>query len=193
MKKVVLGGIAIGAATLLLKKVLESKAEKEGYFGLGDMLAQKGFDLFESVEAKCQDYAAKVDDWLEKSDFSTLDKIDTILGGKISGVLEGFSSLLDMAMSLFDKGVLSSSWLDSLSKTGYALEALALSKTGDSSYEKARANFSQSLAQLESQESNKATSNEQELDESETSMQAFNERLASFESKLDTLLSSLAK
>lgn len=58
MKKVILGGIAIGAVGLIAKKYLDSKA-KEEYMDTGEyILAQIG-EILESIESKAQAISKK--------------------------------------------------------------------------------------------------------------------------------------
>ena len=121
MKKVILGSIAIGAVTLVAKKFLDSKAEKAGCIDTTSYVCEKGLDLLESVERKCQNISKKVDGYLENADFSTLDKIDSILGGKITKMLEGVGEIVDAGSNAVDKFVAKSSFLDPSDKSAYAL------------------------------------------------------------------------
>ncbi|MDE7235504.1 hypothetical protein [Helicobacter japonicus] len=125
MKKVILGGIAIGAVGLIAKKYLDSKA-KEGYMDTGEyILAQIG-EILESIESKAQAISKKVDDYLENTDFSTLDKIDAMLGGKITNTLLSVGDFVDAASNTFDNLVGKSSLFSPLDKAGFALNNLAM-------------------------------------------------------------------
>lgn len=116
-----ISSIAIGAVTLVAKKFLDSKAEKAGCIDTTSYVCEKGLDLLESVERKCQNISKKVDGYLENADFSTLDKIDSILGGKITKMLEGVGEIVDAGSNAVDKFVAKSSFLDPSDKSAYAL------------------------------------------------------------------------
>ncbi len=121
MKKVILGGIALGAFALVTKKFLDSKAEESGCIDTAHYLCEKGLDLVESVERKCKDISKKVDGYLENADFSTLDKIDALLDGKIEKALRNVGDFVDAGSNAFDKFVAKSSFLDPSDKSAYAL------------------------------------------------------------------------
>ncbi|MCX2716139.1 hypothetical protein OQH61_00090 [Helicobacter sp. MIT 21-1697] len=110
MKKVILGGIALGAFTLAAKKFLDSKAEEAGCINTADYMCEKGLDLAESIEREWENVSKKVDDYIENTDFSTLDKIDSILGGKITKTLEGVGEIVDAGSNAIDKFVAKSSF-----------------------------------------------------------------------------------
>lgn len=100
MKKVILGGIAFGTIALLTKKFLDSKA-KEECMNTGEYVLTQCLEMFENIESKAQALAKKVDDYLENADFSTLDKIDALLGGKIEKTLRSVGDIIDAGANTF--------------------------------------------------------------------------------------------
>lgn len=100
MKKVILGGIAFGTIALLTKKFLDSKA-KEECMDTGEYVLTQCLEMFENIESKAQALAKKVDDYLENADFSTLDKIDALLGGKIEKTLLSVGDIIDAGANAF--------------------------------------------------------------------------------------------
>lgn len=130
MKKAILGGIAIGALTLLTKKYLDSKAQK------------------------AQTLAKEVDDYIKNTDFSTLDKIDSMLGGKIEKTLQNVGNLVDVGSNAFDNFIYKSSLFSPVDKVGYALNVLATTfentPNDKEAVERARKLFSDCCKELKS-------------------------------------------
>ena len=188
MKKVIIGGIALGALGLFLKKLADSKASKEGYMDLGDYALDKGLDLFERVESSCKELSKKIDSYLENTDFSTLDSIDKLLGGKIENTLKSFEKCIDSANNFLDESVLGSS-LHPLDKVGYALEVLVSTKDSQD-YKQAKERFDSACREFERfKEQNKDWEKTYtNKPKSAESLESMLENLQCFEKNIDPIL-----
>ena len=124
MKNVILGGIALGALGLLAKKALDCKAEKEGYDSVGEYMFWKSEEAFESIEDRLRHIDQKVKDWIDTTDFSTIDKIDEMLGGRITNALEKVGNIVEKGTELVDEWMFSSTLFSPTDKACFALSNL---------------------------------------------------------------------
>lgn len=194
MEKAILGGIAIGALTLLTKKYLDSKAQEE-CMNTGEYILTQFQVMFESIESKAQTLTKKVDDCIENTDFSTLDKIDSMLGGKIEKTLQNVGNLVDVGSNAFDNFIYKSSLFSPVDKVGYAPNVLATTfentPNDKEAVERAWKLFSDCCKELKSYNAENPQYLENEAQES--SIEKLSQALNQCEKSIDQILSAVAK